>query len=97
MSKNKVIEVKLPDNSRLKKTGNQYDYVDSFQTTLYFFNNLESTDIAKAFCAFILKGPVWIESLMIIRNFIAQLFGLIKGEYTLLFQVEKNGAYNSNS
>ncbi len=49
MNKNRVIKVRLPENSRLKKSGNQYDYEDSFQTTLNFNNKLNSTDIAKAF------------------------------------------------
>lgn len=81
MNKNRVIKVRLPENSRLKKSGNQYDYEDSFQTTLNFNNKLNSTDIAKAFCAFTLKGPEWIKNLMIIRNSLVSLFGRKKSQY----------------
>ncbi len=78
MNKKSVIKVELPSSSLLKKPGIYYDYEDSFQTVLDSDANLNSTDIAKAFCSFALRGPFWIKILMKIRNSIVSLFGLKK-------------------
>lgn len=92
MNKNKVTKVELPENSRLKKLGNQYDYEDSFQTTLNSHSKLNSTDIAKAFCVYTLKGPKWIKNLMVIRNSIVSLLGLKTSKYD-----EGNMAFNDRN
>lgn len=92
MKKNKVIKVELPKSSILSTKDNQNDYEDSFQTCLTFANNLNSTDIARAFCGFALTGPKWIKSLMTLRNTIVLAFGLKKSEYN-----NENKSYNNQT
>ena len=45
MNKNRIEEAKLPNDSNLKKEGEKYDYVDSFQTYITTSKHLTSTDI----------------------------------------------------
>ena len=45
MNKNRSEEAKLPNDSNLKKEGEKYDYVDSFQTYITTSKHLTSTDI----------------------------------------------------
>jgi hypothetical protein len=53
----RIIKVKMPGMSLLNKSGINYDYADSFQTICGSDINTNSTDIAKAFYAYMLNGP----------------------------------------
>ncbi len=70
----KIIETTLPNHSLLNSSGNTFDYVDSFQASLYDHGNkFTSTDIGRAFFS---SGPKWVERLFALRNKMVSIFGL---------------------
>ncbi len=71
-----VTKTRLPNGSTLKKSEFEYDYIDSYETTINTNKKLTTTDIAKAFHKSSANRPKWIRRLMKIRNAITSLFGL---------------------
>lgn len=76
-----IIKTHLPNSSILAGNHKKYNYVDSFQGTLFDGENkFKSIDVGKAFFS---SSPKWVEKLFTLRNKIVSVFGLkTSGELT---------------
>lgn len=64
----------IPECSILKRNGESFDYIDSFQSLM--FTKEQNVDITKILKLFIFSGPKWVDHLLNIRDKIVGLFGL---------------------
>ncbi|MBN1113470.1 MAG: DUF2867 domain-containing protein [Bacteroidales bacterium] len=64
----------IPDSSLLKKDGEAFNYVDSFQGVI--LANEQSVDITTVLKLFLSSGPKWGDHLLAIRDKVVALFGL---------------------